>query len=224
MHTQLRLAISGLLFTACTDYGFTKATEPGHPLTPDTGTLDTGEVSPPPEEQPPEEPPPEPEPPEWIEDCDDGIEIEILPEETYVLAWNQSEANASLEAPSAGWYHIYDHALAESGASQRNESVYLRIPNADHPDGLPRYANCERDWIVLDADNQSTPGSNSRQYIGTFWLAKGHNDVELNHYCPLYRSGQCDSFHDTVDANATCDSNNVNSAHLLGKGVCMKPM
>ena len=140
------------------------------------------------------------------------------------MAWEPSEAFASLMAPIAGWYHIYDYALSESGSSQRNESVFLRVPNSDHPEGLPRYANCEQDWIVLDADNQSTPGPQSRQYIGTFWLTKGHNDVQLNHYCPLYRSGQCASFHNTDDANATCDSTNGNSAHLLGKGVCMKPI
>jgi hypothetical protein len=203
-----------LLFLACTDYGF----NPGQ-KNPGPGLADTGE----PTDTNPEITPPEV-PPEWVENCDDGIEVEILPKEMAVLAWDPVQAKGSLSAPSSGWFHIYDYALAESGASQRNETVYLRIPNVDHPSGQPMFKNCDSEWIVLDPDNSGAPSSTVRQYMGTFWLVQGTNEVLLNHYCPLYRNGQCASFHNTDMESTTCDAADANSAHMAGKGICMKPL
>ena len=219
MHKKQFIPVGAVLLAACTDYGFNTPGEKSPPGQTDTASVDTGPVSNPPEEEEPEE-----EPPGWIEDCDDGIEIEMSPDEIYVVAWEPSQATGTLHAPSSGWYHIYDHALSESGASQRNESVYLRIPNVDHPDGKAMFKNCDSEWIVLDADNQGAPSTTSRQYMGTFWLVEGANEVQLNHYCPLYRSGQCGSFHNADVEDSTCDAGNGNSAHLTGTGVCMKPL
>ena len=121
-----------------------------------------------------------------------------------------------------GWYHIYDYAVAESGASQTNEIMYIRVPNSDHPAGRSMYHNCEREWIVEDSDNSGSAPSN-RQYLGTFWLRQGTNALEMHHYCPLYRSGSCGQFHNANDQGSTCDSNNVNSTHLTGLGLCLVP-
>ena len=203
-----------LLLLACTDYGFnTGQKQPGSALSDTSEARDTSVEIAPPET-----------PPEWVEDCDDGIEAEILPKEMAVLAWDPVQSKGTLNAPGSGWFHIYDYVLAESGASQRNETVYLRIPNADQPTGEPRFKNCDSEWIVLDPDNNGSPNATARQYMGTFWLVQGLNEILLNHYCPLYRNGQCGSFHNTDMESTTCDAGDANSAHMTGRGVCMKPL
>ncbi len=45
------------------------------------------------------------------------------------------------------------------------------------------------------------------------WLDVGTNDLEMAHYCPLYRDGWCESFHDE-EPDSTCDSGNVKSVRF----------
>ena len=125
-----------------------------------------------------------------------------------------------LWAPYGAWYDIYDADWAESGAAQLNESAYLRISNSWNPSGKPRTGNCGDDWIIQDADNgPSSPGV--LQYGGTFWLVAGDNDVVFHHYCPLYRSGDCPSFHEDSQVSQTCESSGPHSVHMMAEGVCV---
>ncbi|MEE2751817.1 MAG: hypothetical protein VX519_10335 [Myxococcota bacterium] len=218
----------GMMFLqlGCSEHGFhPKITaDPGGHITEttyDTYALDTGieepDTDPEPDTDRPETPP---EPPEWIEDCGAGTVATLSPGEIYVLSWTPTEASGTIQVPQTGWYHLYDYAVAESGASQTNEVMYVRAPNSDHPAGRSMYTNCGQEWIVEDSDNSGAPPS-ARQYLGTFWLMQGTNDLEIYHYCPLYRSGTCTQFHNTSDAGSTCESTNVNSTHLTGLGLCL---
>ena len=95
------------------------------------------------------------------------------------------------------------------------------MSNNTRPDGTPLIGNCGSDWIVEDADNFGAPPAGTAQYLGTFWLDEGLNDVELWHYCPVYLDNQCGQFHYTDDAGSTCDSGNANSVHLTGEAICL---
>ncbi|MCP4810825.1 MAG: hypothetical protein GY913_11415 [Proteobacteria bacterium] len=176
------------------------------------------------DEDPPDGPddpdePPRGDPPDDFGDCDNGIEAPS-PSEIYVLSWTDTDTEGVITAPLKGWYDVYSDSIAESGSSQTNESAYFRIPNGANPAGTPAWSNCDSDWIVQDADNSGFPGG--RIYIGTFWLAEGENKLEMHHFCPLQRSGACDSLHITSDSSGTCDSGNVNSVHFYGSGICIE--
>jgi len=190
---------------------------------------------PPPDEDPPDEddppgdppdddPPPSDPPPEEVDDCEGDVDAEFIGSEIYVLSWDRNTDSGSIVAAEPGWYHIYDTALSESGASQFNETAYLRITNSFRPDGEPYFANCGDDWVVQDADNFGSLPGGARLYAGTFWLEAGENIVTMYHYCPLYRSGACPSLHFTDDPSGTCDSDNANSVHYGGYGICLRRM
>jgi len=163
------------------------------------------------------EDPPDGDPPDRFGDCDEGISS-ISDDAIYVLSWSDTEMEGTVTAPLKGWYHLYSDSIAESGASQRNESAFFRVYNSTNSYGTPRWANCGYEWIVQDADNDGFP-SGSRIYIGTFWLDEGDNQLVMHHYCPLYRSGNCPTFH--IEGDAQCDSSSVNSVHWYGDGVCL---
>jgi hypothetical protein len=165
---------------------------------------------------------PEPPSPRLGEECPDGAHA-VLSEEMVVLSWDPTTSSGILTAPASGIYHLYDFSIVESGASQTNESAYLRIPSIIRPGGTPFYSNCNEDWVIVDADNDSALPLTSRIYVGTFWLDTGDNPVTLHHYCPLYRAGACQNLHIPDDAEATCESGNVNSVHFLGQGICLIP-
>ena len=163
----------------------------------------------------------EEEPPEYQEkDCLGDELVVFSPGEIFVLAWEQSQASATLTTDSEGWYAIYDASLAESGGSQTNESAYIQIITPGNPTGQPRFANCEGWWIAVDEDNDGTPPEEP-VYLGTFWLEAGDNTLTLHHFCTLYRAGLCEDFHNPTPENGSCDSPNWNSAHLLGEGLCL---
>ena len=144
-------------------------------------------------------------------------------DEIYVLAWNNTTATATLEAPIAGLYDIYDTAVAESGASQTNETGFLRVANDHNPSGAPVWANCGDDWIVPDSDNDGAP-PDPWSYLGTFDLNEGANAVTLNHWCPVYRTGNCAWFHvGDPDGPSGCNDSGPNSIHLNVDGFCMIP-
>ncbi len=159
-------------------------------------------------------------PEELIPDCDPGATATMSPGEIYVTSWDQPSATATLSADQAGFYHIYDYSIAESGASQRNETAYLRVTNGTRPEGEPVYANCGYEWLVRDADNDGPLPEGSRIYIGTFYLEAGDNTLNLYHYCPLYRAGECPSFQDS-STDDTCDGSGANSVHILAEGLCL---
>ena len=159
-------------------------------------------------------------PPETLSECPDGVAVSFEPEEIAVLAADTAPGVGTVTTDTAGWYHLYDIALSESGDSQWNETLYLRVPNDTVPDGRPLWANCEAEWLVVDADNYGAPPAGTRQYMGTFWLDAGANSLNLYHFCNLYRQGLCTSFHST-EHWTTCDSTSPNSGHMRGDGVCL---
>ena len=209
----------GLTCLSCSaDYGFvpkngggagddTAVDDPGD--TEDTGPSDTGE-------------PPSPPPVLMQSDCPEDARSSIS-ESIAVLSWDTTSASTEITAGGPGWYHLYDYSIVESGASQTNESAYLRIRNAQRPTGEPLWGNCGSDWVVQDADNQGALAQGTRIYMGTFWLEAGANRLELVHYCPTFRDGSCQDLHITDDPSGTCDSGNVNSVHLEGQGICLMP-
>ncbi len=153
-------------------------------------------------------------------DCPEGTVATFDSDEIYVLSWDPTVATGVLSTDYSGWYNVYDYSIAESGSSQTNESAYFRITNAASSEGKPYWSNCEDEWVVQDADNDGFP-SDSRIYIGTFWLEAGANTLYMYHYCVLYRDGYCPEFHITDDSSSTCDSDGANSVHFEGEGLCL---
>ena len=144
-------------------------------------------------------------------------------DEIYVLAWGNTQATATLVTPVAGMYDVYDTEVAESGASQTNESGYIRIANDHNPSGEPLWGNCANDWIVPDVDNDGPPAL-PWVYLGTFDLNDGDNQVVLSHYCPIFRAGECSVFHiGDPDASSGCNDSGPNSIHLNAEGICLIP-
>jgi hypothetical protein len=171
----------------------------------------------------PEEPPP------FLEACPDdavpitGFEGDDGADEIYAISWGPTWMSATLTAPVAGRFAVYDSGVYESGPSQTNESSYLRIQNADNPEGLPEDPTCEGEHVVVDGDNDGPPPA-PLVYLGTFWLVQGDNDLALHHYCPLFRSGRCEELHvGDPEADGGCDDDNWNSVHLVAEGICLVP-
>ena len=242
--------MSSLLLHACMDYGVhtpEDVREPNHPVrTPglydDSGeggdtdhlhdSLPQEEVPDDDTDDPDDEPPDDDDPPgdfgdppngdppsDWHDDCDGGTKA-TSSSSIYVLSWDPTQMDATVSTGTSAWYHIYSSHIAESGSSQRNESAYYRVPNSANPSGAPRWGNCGSDWVVRDADNGGGPPA-SLIYVGTFWLEKGDNTLEMHHFCPVYRSGSCSAYHVTSDSGSTCDSGNANSVHFEGSGICV---
>jgi len=237
-----------LLLFACVDYdiydpeessegstvhppGQRDSAGPGEPELPhdteDTGPEDVPDDPPDTGEDEPDLPwdylhPPKGQPPNKTRQaCGDGVTASFSPDEIYVLSWDPITATGALSAPEQGWYHVFNQYVAESGATQRNESAFFRVTNATHPTGEPRWGNCGDDWVLPDQDNNGTNAL--YYYIGTFWLDAGDNALTMHHYCPEYRSGTCTWMHDAKDSSTTCDSDNANSVHFNGSGLCVTP-
>ena len=161
-------------------------------------------------------------PEETLEGCE-GVADVRLDQEVAVLAWDSDPDVGTVDVDTAGTYHVYSNYIAESGASQMNESAYIRISNNSNPDGYPLLNNCNDDWVVPDLDNTGSIPANMVAYVGTFILEAGENTIRMYHYCPLYRAGECPSFHVPDDANSTCDSGSPNSVHFTGTAICLLP-
>jgi len=163
-------------------------------------------------------------PPEFLDDpCDPGDLATTTESMLIVGSWDPLEASTTLVAPAAGEYDVYNTHIVESGPSQWNETAYVRITNAGNPDGRPVFGNCGPEWIVADADNFGPPPG-VQTYIGTFWLEGGNNTLTVHHYCPENRAAICEGFEFMDDPNSTCASNNFNSVHFNGEGVCLIPV
>ena len=87
-------------------------------------------------------------------------------------------ASTRAAVTDAGWFHLYDTSVAESGAGQMNESVYFRVTNGSDGPGLPLDSNCDGECIVADPDNARDQPAGSRVYRGTFWFDAGTNIVD----------------------------------------------
>ncbi len=165
-------------------------------------------------DDPPTDTPPDPIPDPA--DCTAGATVTVAG-----AVWTgsySSPRSTVIRASASGWYHLYDAYVAESGASQRNESGYLNVSNPFNPSGKPAAGNCNGEYIVVDNDNSGPPPS--QVFIGTFYLQAGDNTLTLHHYCPLQRAGQCGAFHVTSASSSTCGSGNVNSIHLDLRAFC----
>ncbi len=168
------------------------------------------------------------EPPETLESCDDGASFQFDDSDgdgwLVVLSWSPTEDSGTIWVDTSAYYHLYDSYIAESGASQTNESGYLTVTNSGNPTGLPVIPNCDGFYIVTDSDNGGTPSGSV--YLGTFLLQAGEpNDVTLWHYCPLFRSGACTQLHngDPYADDGGCESYNANSIHMDMSGICLVP-
>jgi hypothetical protein len=165
-------------------------------------------------------------PPELIDTCEgaEGFTFQDTDGDGWlvVLSWSPTEESGIIWVDTTAVYHLYDSYIAESGASQTNESGYLTISNSQNPSGYPTFANGGDYWIVTDSDNNGNPPQQAI-YIGTFLLVAGEDNlITLRHYCPLYRSGQCQSFHigDPYDSSG-CEDGGVNSIHMDLAGICL---
>ncbi|MFT5684230.1 MAG: hypothetical protein ACI8RZ_005171 [Myxococcota bacterium] len=220
MRALLALSLSG-----CTEYAFqqpTSSSEGDSGLPGDNsdipeheGETDSGDDYDPAivEEGPPES---------LLTDCADGT-LATFSSPIYVLSSDPITATGELNADSAGWYHVYDYTIAESGASQRNETAYFRITNGAEPEGLPYFGNCGDEWLVMDADNEGDLAEGTRIYIGTFYLETGANQLTMTHFCDLVREGSCGEY-ELLDSDQTCDvTGNPNSVHFDGEGICLVP-
>ena len=166
-------------------------------------------------------------PPDSLDACpEEGIFVTDFygpsgEDEIYVLAWNNTEATGTLVAPMAGMYDIYDISVAESGASQINETGFLRVRNSHSSEGEPLFSNCGLDWLVMDTDNDGPPPN--LVYLGTFDLDEGDNELTLYHFCPLWRQGYCSDFHIGDPDDGGCNDDGPNSIHFNGEGLCLVP-
>jgi len=165
----------------------------------------------------PYEAPPE----EVLEECENSTTVE-LSDEIYVLSWGGG-TTGTLEVQEEGLYHVYNSYVAESGASQTNETAYFRITNDANPEGTPVFANCNNDWVLPDLDNDGPLPVDTVAYVGTFHLTEGTNSITIYHYCHLFRAGECTDLHINIDPNSTCDTQNSNSVHFTGAAICLVP-
>ncbi len=163
---------------------------------------------------------------EYADDsCEGGFFAAFDPGEISVYSWNNPVQYGEIEVPVDGVYEVWNTSIAESGDSQRNESAYVLVPNALNPSGEPLFPNCDGVRVLTDPDNDGALPAGTTRYIGTFPLEAGVNVLELHHYCPMYRdTGACPQFHDTVDADKTCDSDNINSVHFYPEQLCLYPL
>jgi len=169
------------------------------------------------------------EPPQWLDDCPPEALVAtdfFGPEgtdEIYVLANGQTESIGTLVASPGGVYAVYDTYVYESGASQINESGYVRIRNDANTDGLPLWGNCGDEYIIQDGDNEGGAPA-PLIYLGSFELVEGYNELTLHHFCPLFRQGLCEGFHiGETQGDSSCLGDNVNSLHLTADGICLVP-
>ncbi len=140
-----------------------------------------------------------------------------------VLSWSPDTDYATLYVTVTGNYAIYDEQLAESGASQMNETGYITVANSINPGGEPLYSNCGGVLIVQDPDNNGTPASD--QYLGTFPLVAGEpNQLTLRHACPMIRAGLCTNWEIDPGGGTSCDSGDANSLHMTLDGICLEPV
>jgi hypothetical protein len=164
-----------------------------------------------------------------LDDCpEDGVAItDFVTDdgdgEIHTLSWGPTWASATLVAPVAGRFAVYNADVYESGGAQTNESGYLRIRNEANPEGVPETPNCDQEHVVVDGDNDGPPPG-PLVHMGTFSLVEGDNELVLHHYCPLFRAGRCGDLHiGDPAASSGCHGGGLNSLHFVGAGLCLVP-
>lgn len=214
------IALIVVLGTACNDHNLL-ATADGTPLRPGDDDSQPGD---PDDDDASGGPYDDPDP--WIDECPPEA---LRPDFTggdgaqaYVKSWERTRDGATLHVPTAGVYAVYNTELAESGESQRNETAYFRFPGSGL-DGASEVTNCGDEYVVQDADNEgASPG---HVLVGVFALHEGPNELEMHHFCPLFRAGACPSFHvGDPEAPGGCRDGNPNSVHFEGSGICLVPL
>lgn len=150
--------------------------------------------------------------------CPEGATATWLSGELVRFAEDRGPAIGTLRASQEGWFHVYDLSSAESGASQRNESYFLRIPTSANADGYPIEETCHGDWVAIDPDNNGTP--TERLYLGTFHLDAGDNSVQFFHLCAHVHNGGCEELLDLSVPGHHCNEN-INSVHFTGEALCI---
>lgn len=220
----MRRILPLLLLAGCSEYGMFN---PGS--TQDLGPDRDNPFAPPTEvadDLPPhvDRPPDHPTPSLTLDHaCDPDQLATFDSEQIWVGSTTRTSDEGVLYAPEAGWYDLYNTHLAESGASQLNESTFFRVRNDSNPRGWPLLGNCGDAWVVVDSDNLG-PAPGVQEFVGTFWFDAGENLLEMTHYCTLYRAGMCPEHHTDTPSNQTCDSNNIHSAHFMGFAICLVPV
>ncbi len=158
------------------------------------------------------------------EDCPNGVTATVTDSDGdgwVVITTSDPTDWAIVNVPVDGVYELYDSQLAESGASQMNETGYLTITNSVNPVGFPVNPNCGGLFIVADSDNNGTPTQPT--FLGTFSLMAGEdNHLTLHHYCDIYQAGQCQQFHNgDPNSGSGCNTGNANSIHMDIDGLCI---
>ncbi|MCB0324769.1 MAG: hypothetical protein KDD69_14400 [Bdellovibrionales bacterium] len=132
--------------------------------------------------------------------------------------------------PAAGYYHVYTLNPADSGGWQVNESLALRVRNTQNALGNPIYTNCLNKWVLQDPDNGRPVALGTQFYAGTFIFDTTDNIFQVSHYCPVYRTGECQDLHTVREPRASCDSpypgdHSVtdNSVELYPQSFCLIP-
>lgn len=151
-----------------------------------------------------------------------GFHAELDDDSVDVESHDDSLDSVELTSPVTGWYEVYGRAMAREGDGEWNESAMIRVSNATSWTGLPVLANCDADWVAVDADNYGDRNG-TLFYLGTFWFEAGENEVELEHACPRIRAGSCPELEFLEDDDTTCAANDGNSARLREDDLCLLP-
>ena len=144
--------------------------------------------------------------------CD--VSVSPLDRDLDVASWDRREDTSVLAVKRGGWYWLFDGAPRTDGTLQENETAWIRVSNPTNPEGRSAQQNCEREWVVADAD-----APRYRRYLGLFWLEQGPNAVTMHHACPLIRLGRCSDFQNGRPGSS-CVSYSSNSVHLGADSVC----
>jgi hypothetical protein len=194
----------------------------------------------PPGDDPPDGPPPSDGPPglcppgtvggvRFVDDRDGASDGELV----VFGNGDRDVACGTVFTEVTGYYGVFDQSLAESCASQLDETAFVTVTNSCSGSGDPLEHNAGSHWVVPDADNSPACGSDAdcgggevcREprhsfgrccgprdpvFMGTFLLVAGEpNEICIRHWCPVWRSGgRSGPF-----VNAGCDSS-IDSVHF----------
>jgi len=200
-----------------------------------------------PREEPEPGPTSEPAPGDGAGSCDPWVETTVRFGRSGELMALDLEGRyvdcTTVEVDITGSYAFYDDHIAESGATQLDETGFLTVTNSCNPAGLPESSNVGDYYVVQDVDNTVSCSSDAEcaagqacragnsglwcvpehpVYMGTFLLVAGEaNELCVNHWCPLWRDGrEGDGF-----VTGGCEGS-VNSIHVALDGsmrVCFDP-
>jgi hypothetical protein len=214
---------------------------------PGSGGKDSGPAGPPPPPNPCWDsvlqidicntPPKDPCPPEkqvpltFVDDLDGQPDGQIMARADHA----PHQSCAKVLTQQTGYYRLYDKYIAESCATQLDETGYLTVKNTCNGAGWATEANAGDRYLVLDSDNtnpctgdgQCGAGMRCRLddqhsccvplkpvYLGTFYLVAGEpNLVCINHWCPEWKAGKQQMGKDFGFVKGGCVG--ANSVHFI---------